>query len=297
MGDGLKVFITGITGTLGTALAELHLSSGDTVTGCARNAAAIVRWTHNHAAEVLHRDAGDLPAILPVDTARVYHCAALKHVDVCERDPEAAVRNNLGVMSAVLEACRVVGADLVYAGTDKACCPQNVYAMTKRLAEEMVLARKQFVVRLGNLIGSAGSVIDTWRRCVANGEPLRVTDPTMTRYFIAPRDAAALLARVADCSYCRGRVVVPKMRSARIGDIATRLSATVTVVGSRPGEVQHETLMPPGAMAESLMFHIGGSIGDCLVLGCGNPYRGLSSETADPWDIDALLQEAAAVCD
>lgn len=289
----MNIFITGITGTLGTALAKLHRECGDAVYGCARNDAVICRWEQDNpsvAVQVFHRDARDLIGLLTPEFfgCRVYHCAALKHVDVAERDPEAAVKQNLDVTIVVLDACNRARADLVFVSTDKAASTQNVYAMTKRLAEMMVLAQNHFVVRLGNLIGSSASVFERWGRCLANGESLPVTDPEMTRFFIAPRMAAAIMRDVAGREDFRGLVVVPCMRSVCIGDVATQLG-NVKVIGRRPGETQHEVAVRPG---EYGTIHLLAELMTGFVLGCGSEHPGYNSLDAERWNIDELIQEA-----
>lgn len=289
----MRVFLAGITGTLGSALAHLHHTRGDQVFGCSRNEVAAVAWRVFHpdlAAGLLVADAAcladpktDVSRLLPT-MDRVYHLAALKHVDVCERHPDEAYRQNVELTTIVSAACASAGVPLVFASSDKACLPQGVYGATKLLAERVVLARAGAVVRLGNLIGSSGSVFQLWRDAVARGERIKLTDPEMTRYFIPVEEAAAFMAdrAVAGC------VATPyPMRAARMGDVAEMIAgrSKVDVIGRRDGETQHQWLIAPG---EGMTRGVG-----CVLLGGWDKWSaGVSSESSSRWCPRELLEAA-----
>jgi FlaA1/EpsC-like NDP-sugar epimerase len=292
----MKVFITGITGTLGTALAELHLARGDEVCGVARSEAKVVEWRAAHpACTVLPAAAGTVgqphgeARDLLRDCVLAYHLAALKHVDVCEQTPYEAMQNNAHLTQVVAAACRDLDVGLVFASTDKACLPEGVYGATKLIGERAVLRYGGAAVRLGNLIGSSGSVFQRWAAQAARGEPITVTDPKMTRYFIPVRAAAEFMADRA----IPGRVVAPVMRAAVMGEVATRAStrgpraSEVRVTGPRPGETTHQWLVAPGECITACRERI--------VLGEGVPTAaGLCSGWATAWDPDHLLAHAGA---
>src|SRR5690606_23894821 len=134
----------------------------------------------------------------------IFHAAAHKHVPMMEDHPAAAVDNNLFGTKSVADAADAVGAErFVMVSTDKAVNPTSIMGATKRLAELYVQHINQrsatvfSMVRFGNVLGSSGSVLDTWARQIADGGPLTVTDPAMTRYFMTIPEAAALVIQSA----------------------------------------------------------------------------------------------------
>lgn len=284
----MRVFVTGLCGTLGTALAELHHSRGDQVWGCARNEAACVRWlsVRQTVATLYVADAGDLAArrtdlarLLPT-MERLYHCAALKHVDVCEAQPEEATYQNVVLTSQIAQACASAGVPMVFASTDKACLPSGVYGATKLIAERNVVRLGGAAVRLGNLVGSSGSVFERWRDAAARGEAVKLTAASMTRFFIGVREAAEFMADL----HLPGRVVAPRMKAARMGDVADAVGGVVEQIGRRPGETLHQWLVGP---EERVVVEEGRLVLDDEG---GGRTAGLSSETCrDRWDVRELL--------
>lgn len=268
----MKVFITGLSGTLGTALARLHSEKGDEVWGCARSEDRCLRWRRENSgiARLIIGDCINLLnplhaicAILPT-CERLYHCAAIKHVDVCEENIVEAINQNVMATAAVAVACHNNAVEMVLASTDKAYKPMGVYGATKLQAEKLTLSHGGVVVRFGNLIGSSGSVFKLWADAVKRGERIKLTHPDMTRYFLPVKKAAQFMAGcwASKNSALRG-VSWPRMKSARMGDIATALGAGIDVIGMRPGETMHQELA-----------------------------EGVSSENAERWTICELLEEA-----
>lgn len=288
----MRVFITGITGTLGTALALRHAEKADTVFGCARNEEKVVRWLGGYGkrmAVVFVADAfrladpeGDMGRLLP-SLDRVYHCAALKHVDVCQRQPEDACLQNVYLTDALAAACQE---RLVFVSSDKACLPEGVYGATKLLGESLVTSRGGVVVRLGNLIGSSGSVFRRWMRNVEKGKPVCVTDEDMTRYFMRVPDAVDILTEHTQGH--GGDVVCPNhLKSVRMGDISLKIAGDkvpVSVTGARPGETRHQWLVAPGTICRTSE--------KVIVLGHGyvDLKEGMCSSTAERWDLDELVK-------
>lgn len=256
----MKVFITGLTGTLGTALAKLHKERGDEVLGCGRSEARAVEWLRVNPglAELYVGDA----AQLAVDYSelrrwlgfggsknvrkgvdRLYHCAALKHVDLCEREPQEAIKQNVDLTATVIRYCRscmIDDSNLVFASSDKAFRAEGVYGATKLLAEKIVLQHGGAVVRLGNLIGSSGSVFQHWAAAIKAGKRIQLTDPKMTRYFLPVHEAAQFMA---DCAM-PGQVSIPSsMKAVNMGLLALAIAGDkYDIIGSRPGETQHQWL-------------------------------------------------------
>jgi len=193
----------------------------------------------------------------------VFHAAAYKHVPLMEANTVEAVRNNvLGTLCVAQAAARYETGKFVLISTDKAVHPSSVMGATKRLAEQIVLgwpalsrSRTDFrAVRFGNVLGSDGSVIPLFKKQLAAGDPLTVTHPEVTRYFMTIPEAVQLVLRATALPEAAGRICMLEMgKPVRIVELAenlVRLSglepyADVRIVftGLRPGEKLHEELM------------------------------------------------------
>ena len=189
----------------------------------------------------------------------VFHAAALKHVTFLERYPAEAVKTNVIGTANVLEMAALHGVErFVNISTDKAADPVNVLGMTKRIGE-MLTAGYAFngmtamSVRFGNVLGSSGSVIPTFRAQILRGGPITVTHPDVTRFFMSIEEAAYLVVQAAAVGRS-GEVMVLEMgKPVRIVDLAHNLIAELDpggdipleYTGLRPGEKLHEVLVGP----------------------------------------------------
>jgi len=200
----------------------------------------------------------------------VFHAAAYKHVPLMEANPLESVRNNALGTRILAEVAIEFGAErFLLVSTDKAVNPKTVMGQSKALCEWIVeaygaredIATRFVAVRFGNVLGSSGSVIPIFRRQIANGGPVTVTHPEMTRYFMTIPEAASLVIQ-AGAIGGRGDVFVLDMGDpVRILDLAkqmVRLSGkepdrdiAVEIVGTRPGEKLHEELWGEGETAVS----------------------------------------------
>ena len=190
-----------------------------------------------------------------------YHAAAFKHVPLLELNPLAAVRNNALGMYTLAQAAFHHGVPaLVLVSTDKAVNPHSIMGASKRLAELTVAALsgprcRMNAVRLGNVIGSTGSVIPIFREQIARRGPVTVTHPEVSRYFMSLGESVeAILA--AGAAECEGRILLPPLgEPERIADVARFLIAAaadgsgndipIQFIGLRPGEKIEEDLIFP----------------------------------------------------
>jgi len=183
----------------------------------------------------------------------VVHAAALKHVPVCEYNPSEAVKTNIeGAMNLIDAAIDNGVQKVLVLSTDKAAQPVNLYGATKLVMEKLVIQGNVFrgakgtifsCVRYGNVIGSNGSVIPLFIKQREKGE-LTLTDERMTRFWITLEQGVETvldgLTRMKG-----GEIFVPKIPSVKMTDLADVMApgAKRKIIGIRPGEKLHETLL------------------------------------------------------
>ena len=182
----------------------------------------------------------------------VVHAAALKRVDSCEYNPVEAVATNVLGTSNVIRAAIDCGARRVLTlSTDKASAPCTLYGATKLTAERLTLAANEYsgnrckfsCTRYGNIAGSRGSVIPTWREAIARGEPLKIYDADATRFWMRQSEAVALVCYALE-NMLGGEVFIPQLRAFRVGDLATAMGAvSVEQLPARAHEKAHESLI------------------------------------------------------
>lgn len=192
----------------------------------------------------------------------IYHAAAYKHVPLVELNPDRGVYNNVWgtwVVARSALACSVP--NFVMISTDKAVRPTNVMGASKRAAESIVQAlaaqpevgTRFAIVRFGNVLGSSGSVVPRFRQQIAQGKPITLTHPDVTRYFMSIPEAVRLVMQ-AGAMAVGGEVFLLDMGDpVRIYDLALqmiRLSGLepgrdieIEITGLRPGEKLYEELL------------------------------------------------------
>lgn len=264
---GRRVLVTGGGGSIGAALARkvatlspsrltvldnsefnlfqmgMDASGASLALADIRDAGALRRWMEQERPDI------------------VFHAAALKHVPMAESFPCEAVVTNVCGLRNVADAARAVAADLIFVSTDKAVDPTGVMGATKRLGELYVGALdlcggpRAIAVRLGNVVGSAGSVVPLFEAQIAARKPLTVTDPNATRFFMSISNAAAALLQSAAAglaqSDARGLVMAIDMGEPlsvmelaedmiRLAELRPHQDVEIRVTGLRPGERLHE---------------------------------------------------------
>jgi FlaA1/EpsC-like NDP-sugar epimerase len=193
----------------------------------------------------------------------VFHAAAVKHLPLLEHHPGAAVQVNVSGSRHVLAAAAEVGVDyFVNISTDKAADPISVLGATKRIAERMTAyvageATGTFLsVRFGNVLGSSGSVLTTFRAQAAGGGPITVTDADVTRYFMTVTEAVELVIQAGVIGRSGEVLVLDMGEPVRIADVAQRFveraaqPIEIVFTGLRKGEKLHEVLFATGEVDE-----------------------------------------------
>src|SRR5437588_6017688 len=194
----------------------------------------------------------------------IFHAAAYKHVTMMELNPIEAVRNNALATRLMARISGETGVGtFVLVSTDKAVKPATVMGASKALAEWAVEAAasrypqtRYATVRFGNVLGSSGSVVPIFRRQIAAGGPVTITDPRMKRYFMTIPEAVQLIIRAGSLSDAAGDLFVLEMgdpvKIIELAETMIRLSGfeperdiAIQIVGARPGEKLDEELFNP----------------------------------------------------
>jgi len=272
---GKRVLITGVCGTVGTELLRQLLETGEyspaEVIGIDNSESNLFFLDQTYINEprvnLSVTDVRDLDSVRRkmegIDL--VFHTAALKHVILSERSPEQAIQTNIFGVQNVIEAassCNV--GKVIFTSSDKAVNPTNVMGTSKLMGERLMTAANSnrracntifSSTRFGNVLGSNGSVIPIFKKQIASGGPITLTDNEMTRFVMSIEESVRLVIDSANLEK-GGEIFVTKMPVVRIADLAEamiRLLAPVygidegdiktKIIGSKPGEKLYEELM------------------------------------------------------
>ena len=283
--QGRRVLVTGAGGTIGAELARQIAAFAPGRLVLVDNSEFAL-----YGIELELRERSPIPTMIPLlrdvrERAQVdevieaekpeivFHAAALKHLPMVEANPIEGVLTNVIGSRNVAEAARAFGASLVVMiSTDKAVNPTSVMGATKRIAESFCQAldiyearrrapfghgTRYVTVRFGNVLGSTGSVVPLFRRQLATGGPLTVTDPEVSRFFMTVREAVELVLQASALSpeegSPRGKIFVLDMgEPVKIVDLAHQMirlaglrpnrDIAIEFIGLRPGEKLREEL-------------------------------------------------------
>ena len=269
--DRRTVLVTGAGGSIGSELCRQ-------IAGFSPESLVLVEHCENNLFHIERQLRGEFPglAIQPCvgdirDTIRmdalfskhhpntVFHAAAHKHVPMMEANPGEAVKNNVFGTKLVAELSDRHGvSEFVMISTDKAVNPTSIMGASKRAAEIFIQALSQrsdtrFVaVRFGNVLGSQGSVVPLFQEQIANGGPLTITHPDMTRYFMTIPEACQLVLQAGAMGHGGEIFVLDMGEPVKIVDLARDLIALsglregedieIQFTGIRPGEKLFEEL-------------------------------------------------------
>ena len=188
----------------------------------------------------------------------IYHAAAFKHVPMMEVNPLAAIRNNvIGTMTLAFAARNYEAAQLVMISTDKAVNPRSVMGVSKRIAE-LVLLRwngiktQMKAIRLGNVLGSRGSVAPLFRQQIERGGPVTVRHPEVSRYFLTLREVVDMILATANLE---GGVFVPEdSEPVKILDLARGMIRKAGFVPGVEMPIVFTNLLRGEKLSEEMVF-------------------------------------------
>jgi len=272
---GQSVLVTGAGGSIGSELcrqlAALDISQLTVVDHAEFNLYSIERELRAHFPDLLVRpvladvtDRAHLQHIFSRNRPNVvFHAAAYKHVPLLEEMPCEAFLNNVLGSRVVADLCDQFGvASMVLISTDKAVHPHNVMGATKRIAEKYCQWKnsqsetRYRVVRFGNVLGSAGSVVPLFRQQIAGGGPVTVTHPDMTRYFMTIEEAAQLILHSAALKEDYDTVLLDMGEPVNIRELAEQMISLSGKIPHQDIAIQFTGLRAGEKLTEQLLYDL-----------------------------------------
>ncbi|MDA7025255.1 polysaccharide biosynthesis protein [Bacillus sp. CLL-7-23] len=259
-----RILLTGGTGSWGTELTKkLLLYKPKEIRIFSRNEFKQIkmeRTFNNHPSlKFVIGDVRDYSSLEDAcqDVDYIFHLAALKHVPICEDQPEEALKTNVtGTQNVIRAALENRVKKVIDVSTDKAADPVNFYGLTKALGERLMIRANDYseqtdfvCIRGGNVLGTNGSVVPFFKDLILNGKDLTLTSKDMTRFFLTVSEAIDLLLKASQEAK-GGEIFVMKMKACNILDLAEVLinelashPVGIKEIGIRPGEKLHEVLV------------------------------------------------------
>ena len=275
--------ITGGTGSFGQAMTAFLLAQTDaTIRIYSRSELLHAQMRQRFGEARVRYCLGDVRDLARLQTALVdvdvcFHAAALKHVDLGQYNPSEVIATNILGTENVASACRTMGVQrAIFLSSDKGCHPVNVYGASKLLGQELWCRcnaysphRTQYAaVRYGNVATSRGSVLPRWRQQLLETQPLTLTDPRMSRFWITLPEAVQVAWFAAHYAP-RGASLVPHLPAYRVPALAEAVireyapagmaAVSIEHVGMRPGEKLAETLASDDELATALTYTTDGA--------------------------------------
>jgi len=274
-----KILITGATGSVGTALIEeltnnyefkvIRAMSNDEnglfslKSIIRKNFSTYGKMTSKEKIRLLHGDVRNSKRCIEAtkDIDIVIHAAAMKHVDICEYNPDETISTNInGTRNMVNASIKNKISNFVFISTDKAVKPSTLMGKSKLAAENIVnkannknLKNTFHVIRFGNVIGSRGSVLEVFSKQIAANLNLTITHKEMTRFFMNLDDAAKKILKSIEISRGGEIFAIQSMLSFKINDLAKSLieyykktkksKSKISYIGVRKNEKLHEKLL------------------------------------------------------
>jgi FlaA1/EpsC-like NDP-sugar epimerase len=269
---GKRVLVTGAGGSIGRELVAQVLDYDPTSLLCIDQAEIAIFDLLQEVLQVRDRSGVSETLVLDVHQENeieevfkrfqpevIFHAAAHKHVNLMEAQPAEALKNNFLTTASLARLASASAVErFILISTDKAINPTSVMGASKRLAELSLLEQQQvkgnhtkfMAVRFGNVLGSSGSVIPIFKRQIAAGGPVTVTDPDVTRFFMTVQEAVGLVLQSATQGIGGEIFVLDMGESMKILDVARQMIALsgyrvgedieIEFIGLRPGEKLYE---------------------------------------------------------
>ena len=283
---GKKILITGATGSIGSAIVldfirkyefnVIRALSNDEnglfnlKHKIERKESNIENFMLNNRIRLIHGDIRNYKRCIEVskNIDIVIHAAAMKHVPICEYNPEETIITNVGGTRNLVKASLKNNIKkFVFISTDKAANPQTVMGTTKYMAEKIVIKANKnsknkknifYCIRFGNIIGSRGSVLEVFKDQINNKYPLTVTNKYMTRFFIDINYATKKIIETLNFSRGGEIFIIKSMIAFRIFDLAKVISnyfnqkKPIKIIGIRPKEKIHEDLISKNEISNTI---------------------------------------------
>ena len=262
-----EILITGGTGTLGKKITEILCSEYNPRGIRIYSRDELKQWDMKRNMSEWNKNnipidyiLGDVRDLLNLSRAMnrthlVFNTAAMKQVPACEENPFESIETNIIGSKNVINACIDNNVKkCMHISTDKAVYPINLYGKTKAVAESLFIYGNTYsglsgttfnCCRYGNVLGSHGSIIPLFKEQAKSGT-ITITDKKMTRFWITIDQVARfVIDRMNDWNSGYGKIFIPKMKSARVVDIAKIVApdAEIKEIGIRKGEKLHEALI------------------------------------------------------
>lgn len=256
-----RIVVTGAAGSVGSALVKHLLSEGNLVCALDQNEEGLFNLTNSineNCKQNFRPFLGDIRdkerLVRAFEEAKtIYHCAAYKHVHLCEYNAFEAVKTNINGTQNIIDASiEAKVEDVVLTSSDKAVNPSSAMGSTKLVAEKLFCAASQWSktkfcsVRFGNVWNTSGSVAQIWKKQYQKDGEITLTTPDMTRFFISMKEAIDICIYGSEHGKS-GDIIIGSMKSLRLGDLVKKLqdhnkNLKIKVTGIKEGEKLYEEL-------------------------------------------------------